>query len=114
MREYLSEYKITWGEISPLFRKILQQLEAFIIDNKNKLEKERDNRIASFNSLDTTIRDLQKYDFKENYEKTKEHDIFKTEYCENNNIPLIRIPYTEKNELTMIDLDILTTKFQVC
>lgn len=51
---------------------------------------------------------------KENYEKTKEHDIFKTEYCENNNIPLIRIPYTEKNELTMIDLDILTTKFQVC
>ena len=68
MREYLSEYKITWGEISPLFQKILQQLEAFIIDNKNKLEKERDNRIASFNSLDTTIRDLQKYDFKENYD----------------------------------------------
>ena len=65
MREYLSEYKITWGEISPSFQKILQQLEAFIIDNKNKLEKERDNRIASFNSLDTTIRDLQKYDFKE-------------------------------------------------
>lgn len=29
----------------------------------------------------------------------QKHDKIKTEYCKNNNIPLIRIPYWEKNNI---------------
>lgn len=36
---------------------------------------------------------------KENFKITQFHDKIKTEYCINNNIPLIRIPYWEKNNL---------------
>lgn len=35
---------------------------------------------------------------------TKEHDRLKTEYCKNNSIPLIRIPYTHLSKITIQDL----------
>lgn len=37
-----------------------------------------------------------------NYEKTKKHDIIKNEYCKNNNIDLLRIPYWEGNSIENI------------
>lgn len=36
---------------------------------------------------------------KENLKKTQYHDAIKNEYCHKNNIPLIRVPYWEKNNL---------------
>lgn len=40
----------------------------------------------------------------EQYLKTKEHDEFKTKWCKENNIPLIRIKYTQLETLTIEDL----------
>lgn len=37
----------------------------------------------------------------ENYESTHKRDITKNTYCHKNNIPLIRIPYTERYTMTM-------------
>lgn len=41
---------------------------------------------------------------KENFEKTKERDTFRDKWCKDNNIPIIRIPYTKLKELTIEDL----------
>lgn len=38
---------------------------------------------------------------KENFIKTQEHDNFKNQWCKENNIPLIRIPYTEIEDITL-------------
>ena len=46
-----------------------------------------------------------------NFEKTKEHDIFKNQWCKENNIPLIRIPYTHLNDLKIEDLLLETSEF---
>ena len=48
---------------------------------------------------------------KENFEKTIERDKKKTDYCLKNNIPLIRIPYYKKQNLTIEDLKLQTTQF---
>lgn len=44
-------------------------------------------------------------------ESTIQHDKYKTQWCKENNIPLIRIPYTQFNNLNLSDLKIETTKF---
>lgn len=41
---------------------------------------------------------------KENLLKTQERDKIKTEWCKNNNIPLIRVPYWKLDTLTIEDL----------
>lgn len=43
----------------------------------------------------------------------QESDKIKTQYCLNNNIPLIRIPYTELSNIQFIDLQPETSKFLV-
>lgn len=45
------------------------------------------------------------------YEQTKKHDEIKTQWCKENNIPLIRIPYTHLNDLCLEDLQLETSKF---
>lgn len=40
-----------------------------------------------------------------------ERDKKKTDYCLKNNIPLIRIPYYKKQDLTIEDLKLQTTQF---
>ena len=42
---------------------------------------------------------------------TQQYDAIKNKYCVNNNIPLIRIPYTQYNNLCLEDLLLETTKF---
>lgn len=49
----------------------------------------------------------------ENYVKTQEHDNFKNQWCEENSIPLIRIPYTKLDTLCAEDLVLETTEFRV-
>lgn len=46
-----------------------------------------------------------------NYEYTHEHDIIKTKWCKENNIPLIRIPYTHLKDLCLEDLLLETSTF---
>ena len=50
---------------------------------------------------------------KEHFEKVRERDKLKNEYCKKNNIPLIRIPYTHQKDLCIDDLKLETTKFLV-
>ena len=59
---------------------------------------------------------LQHYDEKTifDYNYTNYHDTIKTQWCKNNNIPLIRIPYYHYNNLTIEDLKLETTNFRVC
>lgn len=49
----------------------------------------------------------------EQFQKTKEHDEYKNQWCKNNNIPLIRIPYTKLDTLRIEDLILETTQFRV-
>lgn len=45
------------------------------------------------------------------YEYTHKHDLIKTQWCKKNNIPLIRIPYTHFDNITIEDLKLETSKF---
>ena len=45
--------------------------------------------------------------------KTQEHDEYKNQWCKENNIPLIRIPYTKLDTLVIEDLMLETTQFRV-
>ena len=45
--------------------------------------------------------------------KTKNNDKIKNEYCIKNNIPLIRIPYTHLEKISLKDLLLSTSKFIV-
>ena len=36
-----------------------------------------------------------------NSETVKQNDIIKNNFCKNNNIPLVRIPYWERNKITL-------------
>ena len=48
---------------------------------------------------------------KENFKKIQKRDLLKNKYCLNNNIPLIRIPYTHKENIVIEDLLLETSKF---
>lgn len=60
------------------------------------------------------IQHSQEIDFWENSgEYTKNHDRIKTNWCLNNHIPLIRIPYTRYNNLCIEDLLLKTSNYIV-
>ena len=48
---------------------------------------------------------------KENFKKIQKRDLLKNQYCLNHNIPLIRIPYTHKENIVIEDLLLETSKF---
>lgn len=50
---------------------------------------------------------------KEHLVKTQQHDLYKNQWCKNNNIPLIRIPYTHEQNLCLEDLKLETTTFLI-
>ena len=47
----------------------------------------------------------------ENFKKGQEHDQFKNQYCKDNNIPIIRIPYTKYDTLCLEDLLLETSQY---
>ncbi len=47
----------------------------------------------------------------EKFHRQKEYDETKNEFCNNAGIPLIRIPYTKKGDITMDDLSIDTSRY---
>ena len=50
---------------------------------------------------------------KQNFDKVQEHDKYKNNWCKENNIPLIRIPYTQLQNLKLEDLLLETSQFRV-
>lgn len=51
--------------------------------------------------------------FKYSLKETQEHDQYKNQWCKENNIPLIRIPYWHYNQLCLEDLLLETSQFLV-
>ena len=49
----------------------------------------------------------------EHVKETQKRDKTKDEYCRENNIPLIRVPYTHIDDICLEDLKLETTKFRV-
>lgn len=47
------------------------------------------------------------------YSKCKWRDNYKNEYCKNNNIPIIRIPYTKLGRITLKDLKPETSEYLI-
>ena len=50
---------------------------------------------------------------KENFLKIQKRDNYKNQWCKKNNIPLIRIPYTEFDTLSIEDLMLETSKYRI-
>lgn len=50
---------------------------------------------------------------KEDYQATIKRDEFKNQWCKENGIPLIRIPYTHKRDICLKDLLLETSQFKV-
>ena len=48
---------------------------------------------------------------KDEFNKTQIRDQLKNQWCKDNNIPLIRIPYTHLDDLCIEDLQLETSKF---
>lgn len=53
------------------------------------------------------------YDNEKKFQQTQNHDAYKNQWCKDNNIPLIRIPYTKLDTLCLEDLMLETTQFRV-
>ena len=53
-----------------------------------------------------------KWDKYETTEERKERDEYKTQWCKENNIPLIRIPYTALSTLSLSDLQLETSQYR--
>ena len=69
----------------------------FYVDNKYLIEYDGEQHFNKDSIFD--------------YEYTHKHDIIKSQWCKNNKIPLIRIPYTHYNELCLKDLLLETSSF---
>ena len=78
----------------------------FYVDNKYIIEYDGEQHFKP-----TCFNGIEGLDAIANFNKTKEHDAFKNKYCFDNNIPIIRIPYTHLNELSLEDLLLETSKF---
>ena len=52
-----------------------------------------------------------KWNNEKDFEKTKYRDSYKNQWCKENNISLIRIPYTKLKTLTIEDLILETTTY---
>lgn len=74
----------------------------FWVNNEYLIEYDGEQHFHSKNSG---------WDTDEYCKKIQEHDAIKNQYCLNFNIPLIRIPYTQYNNLNIKDLKLETTNF---
>ena len=103
-----------------------QKIEQILQENKIKYEKEKTfstctfpdtQRLARFDFYLPDYNILIEYDGiqhfimgngiynnPEKFKITQQHDQFKNQWCKNNNITLIRIPYTKYDTLTINDL----------
>lgn len=75
----------------------------FYVENKYLIEFDG---IGHYQSVDY-------FGGKEAFIKQKEHDSYKNNWCKTQNIPLIRIPYTHLDDLTILDLQVETSHFVI-
>ena len=73
----------------------------FYIDNKYLIEFDGEQH----------FKPVEHFKGEEGYKIRQEHDEIKNQYCKDNNIPLIRIPYTHLNDLCLEDLLLETSQF---
>lgn len=73
----------------------------FYIDNKYLLEFDGKQHYEGWSSSEDNLKIQQ------------ERDSYKNQWCKDNNIPLIRIPYTKLDTLCIEDLMLETTQFRV-
>jgi len=71
----------------------------FVIYEENKIKF-----IIEYDGEQHTKKDNTKWNRDGKFEIRQESDRIKTEYCLQKNIPIIRIPYTQYNELSILDL----------
>lgn len=76
----------------------------FYVDNKYLIEYDGEQHFIYRN---------KGWNNKENFIKTQERDIYKNQWCKDNNIPIIRIPYTHYDNLCIEDLLLETSSFIV-
>lgn len=76
----------------------------FYINNKYLIEYDGEQHFSANN---------RGWNTEEQLIKTQEHDAYKNQWCKENNIPLIRIPYTHLNDLCIEDLKLETSRFIV-
>lgn len=128
----MSPHNFLRGQRCPeCYRKELSKKANFIFkllkDKKIKFKKEKtfsDCKDKSLLKFDFFLKDynciiefdgLQHFDKKsfmgKSYDRTHKHDLMKNEYCKNNSINLIRIPYKlSEKEIKKIILDIINEK----
>ena len=94
------EYEVT--QLHPYY------FDFAIFDNNNQLQYliEYDG-IQHFTAQGYT----SAWNTQENLEKTQKRDAIKNQWCKENNIPLIRIPYTRLSTLNINDLKLETSSF---
>ena len=80
----------------------------FYVNNQYIIEYDGEQHFnpQCFNGMNKLEANLQ-------FKKTKDHDLYKNQWCKGNNIPLIRIPYTHLTKLCLEDLKLETSKFRV-
>lgn len=79
----------------------------FYIDNKYLIEFDGEQHFKPSRFVtNITVEQSQK-----NLKRTQQRDEFKNQWCKDNNIPLIRIPYTHLQNLCLEDLLLETSKF---
>ena len=80
----------------------------FMIDNKYIIEYDGEQHFNSqrFNGID-------KLDAESNFKKGRYNDLYKTIYCLNNSIPIIRIPYTHRDNMTTDDIRLETSNYVI-
>lgn len=69
------------------------------------------NTIIEYDGKQHFIQGNGVFDNEEKFTRTQEHDFIKNEYCKNNNITLIRIPYTHYDNISLEDLLPASSKF---
>ena len=74
----------------------------FYIDNKYFIEYDGETHYKS---------NLHGWHTEEHLKAQQERDVIKNQWCKDNNIPLIRIPYTHLKDLCLEDLLLETSKF---
>lgn len=75
----------------------------FFVENKYAIEFDGEQHFKATSGWNT----------EDHLKQVQQRDAVKTEWCQNNNIPLIRIPYYHLDNLTFEDLDIKTSRFIV-
>lgn len=71
------------------------------------------NTLIEYDGIQHYIEGNGKYDNKEKFQLTQQHDLIKNQWCEKENINLIRIPYTHFNEIKFKDLLPQTSEYLV-